>query len=98
MPVIFNWVDESGAQQQGGGFTRDVSERGVFTWCEGECPPRGTTIRIALLLPGIEPTSKAWRLESTGHVVRTIDDVPEAKGFVATLDDLQTRVLANGFP
>lgn len=96
VPVIFHWVDESGTQQRGGGFTRDVSESGVFAWCEGECPPRGTNIRIALLLPGIEPTSKAWRMESTGHVVRTIDDVPGAQGFVATFDELRTEVLANG--
>ena len=98
VPVIFGWIDESGTQQREGGFTRDVSEDGVFAWCEGECPPCGSAIRIALLLPGIEPTSKAWRMKSTGHVVRTIDDVPEAKGFVATLDDLQTEVLTNGFP
>jgi len=97
VPVIFDWVDESGTQRRGGGFTRDVSESGVFAWCEGECPPRGTNIRIALLLPGIEPTSKAWRMESTGRVVRTIDDVPEAKGFVATLDNLRAEALANGF-
>jgi hypothetical protein len=36
-------------------------------------------------------------MESTGRVVRTIDDVPEAKGFVATLDNLRAEALANGF-
>jgi hypothetical protein len=97
VPVIFGWVDESGAKREGGGFTRDISKGGVFTWCEGDCPPRGTTVRIELLLRGIEPTSKAWRVESTGRVVRVIDDVPGSKGFAATLDDLRTGVLANGF-
>jgi hypothetical protein len=98
VPVIFDWFDESGIRRRGGGFTRDVSEGGVFAWCEGECPLCGTAIRIALLLPGIEPTSKAWRMESNGHVIRTVDDVPEAKGFVATLDYLRTDVLVNDFP
>jgi hypothetical protein len=97
VPVIFGWVDESGTQREGGGFTRDISEGGVFTWCEGDCPPCGSSIHIALLLPGIEPTSKAWRMESTGHVVRMVNDVPASKGFVATLEGLRTDVLANGF-
>jgi uncharacterized protein YihD (DUF1040 family) len=49
-----------------------------------------------LLLPWIEPTSKAWRMESSGHVVRMIDDVAEGRGFAAVLDELQTEVLAMG--
>ena len=97
VPVIFGWVDESGEQREGAGFTRDISKGGVFTWCVGDCPPRGTAIHIGLLFTGIEPTSKAWRMESTGRVVRVIDDVPGSKGFAATLEDLQTEVLSNRF-
>jgi hypothetical protein len=94
VPVMFDWLDESGTWRQGGCFTRDVSETGVFAWCEGDCPPCFTVVRISLLLPGIEPTSKAWRMESTGYVVRVIDDVPGGRGFVAHLDELRT-VLAS---
>lgn len=95
VPVMFDWTDEFGARRQGGGFTRDISESGVFAWCEGECPPCCTVIRITLLLPGIEPTSKAWRMESEGYVVRMIDDVSRGRGFVALLDGLRTEVLAS---
>jgi hypothetical protein len=97
VPVVFGWVDESGKQREGAGFTRDISKCGVFTWCDGDSPPRGTTVHIELLLRGVEPTSKAWRVECTGRVVRVIDDFPGSKGFAATLDDLRTGVLANGF-
>lgn len=98
VPAIYGWLDESETERQDGGFTRDVSGSGAFIWCEGDCPPCGTTIRIALLFPAIEPTSRAWRLESTGHVVRLINDGPANNGFVATFDSPRTiEVLANSF-
>jgi len=96
VPVMFEWIDELSAQRRGGGFTRDISRRGLFAWCEGDCPPCGAGIRIMLLLPRIEPTSKAWRMESSGYVVRMIDDVAEGRGFAAVLDELQTEVLVMG--
>lgn len=96
VPVMFDWVDESGTRQRGGGFTRDISENGVFAWCEWDCPSCHTHIRITLLLPGIERTSKAWRIESSGYVVRLVDNVSEGKGFVALLDNPRTEVLASG--
>jgi hypothetical protein len=65
-------------------------------WCEGECPSCSTAIRISLLLPGIEPTSKAWRMESLGYVVRVVDDVSGGRGFGALFDELRTEVLARG--
>ena len=85
VPVMFDWMDESGTWRQGGGFTRDVSEKGVFAWCEGDCPHCSAVIRISLLLPGIEPNSRAWRMESTGYVLRVIDGDSGERGFVAQL-------------
>ena len=35
-------------------------------------------------------------MESSGYVVRVIDDVSEGRGFVAILDHLWTEVLASG--
>jgi hypothetical protein len=95
VPVIVDWTDESGTQRRGGGFTRDISEKGVFVWCKGDCPSCGAGIHIMLLFPGVEPTSKAWRMESKGAVVRMIDDVSEGRGFAATLNEPQTEVLAS---
>jgi hypothetical protein len=96
VPLMFDWIDESGLRRQSGGFTRNISERGVFVWCEGDRPPCRTLIGITLLLPRIEPTSKAWRMESVGYVVRIIDDISEDGGFVALWDDLGTEALASG--
>ena len=95
VPVMFEWVDECGTRRRGGGFTRDISESGVFAWCEGDCPCCRTVISITLLLPGVEPTSKAWRMKSEGYVVRMTDDISEQNGFVALLDETWTKVLAS---
>ena len=96
VPLMFDWQDESGARRRGGGFTRDISETGLFAWCDGDCPSCSTVIHITLLFPGFEPTYKAWRMESRGYVMRTIDNASEGRGFAALLDDLRIEVLASG--
>ncbi len=95
VPVMFDWIDESGTQRRGGGFTRDISETSVFAWCEGDCPDCSTVVRITMLFPGIVSASKTWRMESTGYIVRMIDHIAEGRGFVALLDDLRTEALAS---
>ena len=87
VPIIVEWLDQSKTVRRGVGFTRDASSKGVFAWCEGDCPPFESEIAVALLFPGAGPDAKPWRMRSNGRVVRVVD-TPEGKGFAASLEGL----------
>lgn len=79
-PVIFQWQDEQGGEQQGGGFTRDISTGGVYVLCS-PAPAPGSALRLEVMLPPIHPEARDVRLQADGRVTRV-----EAGGFAALSD------------
>jgi hypothetical protein len=51
LPVLFDWQDPEGTFHREGGFTRNVSTRGLYVDCSTLCPPAGALLRIEVLLP-----------------------------------------------
>ena len=84
LPVIFRWNDEQGARQQNGGFTRDISRRGLFVY--SLIPPSsGVTVELEVMLPPLAESGHGVRLQSEGRVLR-IERKGEKAGFAATGD------------
>jgi hypothetical protein len=82
LPVIFRWNDEQVGRQQNGGFTRDISTRGLFVYSPMP-PPSGVTVELEVMLPPIEESGHGVRLQSEGRVLR-IERKGEHIGFAAT--------------
>jgi hypothetical protein len=84
LPVIFRWNDEHGGRQNNGGFTRDISKKGLFVY--SPIPPSpGVTVEIEVMLPPLEESGHGVRLQSEGRVLR-IERKGEHTGFAATGD------------
>jgi hypothetical protein len=76
LPVVFKWrKDETHTE---GGFTRDISAKGLFVMCT-EAPPLRTTIELEILFPASGPIPA---VAVAGHVVRIPTD-GEEHGFAA---------------
>ena len=84
LPVIFRWNDEQGGRQQNGGFTRDISRRGLFVYSLIP-PPSGVTVELEVMLPPLAESGHGVRLQSEGRVLR-IERKGEQAGFAATGD------------
>jgi hypothetical protein len=82
LPVIFRWNDEQGGRQQNGGFTRDISTRGLFVYSPIP-PPSGVTVELEVMLPPLEESGHGVRLQSEGRVLR-IERKGEHTGFAST--------------
>jgi hypothetical protein len=68
LPVLVRWPAGSGTHTSGG-FTRDVSTRGVFVLCSEKLPAE-TMVGIEILLPTPDKLP-GMVLKTTGRVVRT---------------------------
>jgi len=92
LPVLFHWQESSGPEHKGGGFTRDVSARGMYVTSESECPPAGSAATIVVLLPSFDSELVGLKLKASGTVVR-IAGPTESVGFAvaADLDDSLMR-------
>ena len=84
LPVIFQWNDAQGGRQQNGGFTRDISTRGLFVYSPIP-PPPDVTVELEVMLPPLEESGHGVRLQSEGRVLR-IERKGEQAGFAATGD------------
>ena len=84
LPVIFRWNDEQGGRQQNGGFTRDISRRGLFVYSLIP-PPSGVSVDLEVMLPPLAESGHGVRLQSEGRVLR-IERKGERAGFAATGD------------
>jgi len=76
LPVIFNWYD--GTERTGGGFTSDVSLDGALI-ISSKCPPSGSSVRLAILLPSPDYSGEELKIECVGEVTR----VEERTGCIA---------------
>ena len=71
LPIILGWKDETGAHVSGG-FTRDVSVKGVRLTCP-DAPPMNTSVTLEVMLPPAHPSSPpAARLRALGRVARQL--------------------------
>ncbi len=64
----FHWQTEDGSQREGYGFTREMSEHGVFVITK-TCPHRDAVIDLQFHLPRIDNLERLMTMH--GRVVRT---------------------------
>lgn len=68
-PVVFTWIDSTGAVQERRGYTRDISPKGAFV-VSSACPPQGTSLEMSVYLSVASEHSRDVRLEAQGCVLR----------------------------
>ena len=85
LPVLFTWSDGEQIHTQGG-FTRDVSVKGLFVTSAVSLAPE-TALHVEIVLPAFAQMSEN-RIRTSGEVVRASSE-GEARGFAisAHLDD-----------
>lgn len=82
--VAFFWKTRGGSRRQGEGFTRDLSESGMFVFTDNP-PPVGTLVRADLFFPPFKAGS-ALQLKSKCEVMRVEPPEPgETRGGFAAL-------------
>jgi hypothetical protein len=71
LPVLFSWSDSEGKVKKSGGFTRDISTRGLYIVAETS-PRAGAALECEVLLPISKNTRLGGvRLVAMGNVVRS---------------------------
>jgi hypothetical protein len=75
MPILAQWKSDEGTVH-GAGFSRDISDRGVFV-ISSTPPPEATKISVDVLLPSVA-ASQELHLRCEGLVVR----VEEGRGLM----------------
>ncbi len=83
VPVLFTWLNRQ--PKQAGGFTRDVSARGVYILCRGDCPSTGAPVKLQVMLPPMDAEARGVKLQSEGRVVRAHGQGEES-GFAVMAD------------
>jgi len=80
IPAIFRWRDHGGEHERGG-FTRDVSVKGVFI-ATPICPPKASELKLDLLLPALDGAAPGLKLEGEGLIIRVENGI----GFAVATD------------
>jgi len=83
-PVIFRWTDSRGGSHQQGGFTRDISTRGAFIFCESP-PPLQAGVTVDVMLPFLGNARKSISMTTGGFVLR-VEGRDERTGFAIAGD------------
>ena len=65
--MLFSWNDH--AHHQNAGFTRDIGTGGVFIFARA-CPPRGSRLKVEIVVPLSKETGREIRLRCVGEVIR----------------------------
>lgn len=68
-PVTFSWLARNGAQRQGKGRSRNLSEGGAFILARN-LPPIGASISLSVQFPATATGGRLLRMEMSGEVVR----------------------------
>jgi hypothetical protein len=73
LPVLFQQGETAIGEQQGAGFTRDMSTTGAYIMCEKEAerPTLSSSLTIQVLIPSLTAKSPGMRLTGVATVVRT---------------------------
>jgi hypothetical protein len=75
--VTFSWEQLDGRTMRSEGYTRDISQSGVFVLTRDRLPP-GTVVKLEVTLPSLRGQGLGACLRSQGDVVRS-----EEVGFAA---------------
>jgi len=75
--VTFSWEQLDGSTMRSEGYTRDISQSGVFV-VTGDRLPSGTVVKLEVALPSLRGQGLGACLRSQGRVVRS-----EEVGFAA---------------
>ena len=67
--VDFDWMDTAGVPQQGQGFTRDISPKGVFIYSDSQ-PPAKADVRVEVSLLSIAHAVRNLRMRAEGLIIR----------------------------
>ncbi len=81
VPVNFQCSHQQQIMQAGTGFTRDISNEGVFVFSPA-APPVGIAIALEVHLPALAASGPTLRLQGEGHVVR-VEGTAKDAGFAA---------------
>jgi hypothetical protein len=69
LPASFSWVDEGGIVRQGGGRTRNISEKGAFVDAP-VCPPIYSSVELHFSLPALPDSNRGMNVQHTGETIR----------------------------
>lgn len=83
-PVVFRWKGDNGVFQQNEGWSRDVSERGVFV-VAASCPPACADIELRIDFAAVPAVMRGMQMEVDGRVLRVEPGTSERKGGFAVL-------------
>ena len=82
--MAFFWKNQGGSRHDGEGFTRDISEGGMFVFADNP-PPVGTIVRMDVFFPPFESGS-ALQVKAKCEVLRVESSAPgEGRGGFAAL-------------
>jgi PilZ domain len=82
LPVLFSWNQGEKIQTEGG-FTRDVSAKGLFVTSR-VAPPTQSPVKLEVLLPAVNQMAEN-AMRATGSVVRTFAPT-QPQGFAIAAD------------
>lgn len=69
LPVIFHWNEDF--ERTGAGFTSDIALDGALI-LSSECPPLGSHVRLAILIPPPDHSQEELLIECEGKVTRVL--------------------------
>jgi len=78
-PVVFRWRDRDGNVQQGTGYSRDISARGIYICTPSKSPADNAILRYEVLLPTASDDDRALLFRAAGTVRRSDQVAGRAK-------------------
>ena len=86
-PVVFTWMDSTGAEYTASGSTLNISTFGAYVSCDRPCPPVGTEVILDVRLPLNQ--EQRLQLKAAGLVIRVEEILGHAAFAVVT--DFHTK-------
>lgn len=87
VPVTFLWKGVHGARYRGEGYTRDLSEHGIYV-VTNTCPPLEANLRMELFLPPLKRRGAPVHMRGRAKIVRIESEPPAApQGFAAIVNN-----------
>lgn len=78
-PVSFRWSEE-GRSRDGEGWTRDISENGVFVY-SACCPPPGAHTQLEVVLPPLGGEGRIIKIRMDAAVLRVCEESTRKEQF-----------------
>jgi hypothetical protein len=75
--VDFEWMDGEGLPQQGQGFTRDISPKGIFIHSDSQ-PPAKADVQVEVALHSVANDVTSLSMSAEGLVIRV--ELPPSPG------------------